>query len=171
MMVSRVRAPGGPMHRFETIRRPGSPGTEATPGTSTRARTGNGVEATALFAVLALGVAAVGWVVALPSLGASAGPPIEGGPLAPAPATSTFPTPIHHVVVVVLENAKRSTVLQNGPFEDYLQKRYAYASHYYAVCHPSAPNYLAMTAGSTFQCGSDSHSNYSTENLGEIGRA
>ena len=88
-------------------------------------------------------------------------------PIEPA-ATHAFPTPIQHVFVVVLENAKRSTVLANGPFEKSLQSKYAYASHYYAACHPSAPNYLAMTSGSTFQCGSDAYKTYSAKNLGDV---
>jgi PKD repeat protein len=89
-------------------------------------------------------------------------------PAAVAPAVHTFPTPIHHVFLVVLENAGRTGVLANGPFEKALQSKYAYGSNYYAICHPSAPNYLALTSGATHQCGSDGYKTYSTENLGHL---
>lgn len=80
----------------------------------------------------------------------------------------SFPTPIRHVFVVVLENANRSWAVSHGPFERSLQTRYAFASHYYAICHPSAPNYLAMTSGSAYQCGSDAWVTYNTSNLGDM---
>ena len=80
----------------------------------------------------------------------------------------TFPTPIRHVFLVVLENAERSTVLADGPFERHLANSYATATHYYAVCHPSAPNYLALTSGAAWQCGSDGYSTYATENIGDL---
>jgi PKD repeat protein len=68
----------------------------------------------------------------------------------------------------VLENEGQSKVLSQGSFEKYLADRYERASHYYAVCHPSAPNYLALTSGTPWQCGSDGYSVYSTENLGDL---
>ena len=93
-------------------------------------------------------------------------------PLGPPPtevaAPDTFPTPIHHVFTVFLENEERSSVVQNGPFEVKLAREYASASNYYSVCHPSAPNYLAVTSGATWQCGSDAVKSYSTENIGDL---
>ncbi|MCI4351292.1 MAG: alkaline phosphatase family protein [Thermoplasmata archaeon] len=82
---------------------------------------------------------------------------------------SLFAGPIHHVVVVVLENAEASNVLRKGPYLETLSDSYAYASMDYAVCHPSAPNYLAMTSGGTFtQCGSDTHHVFAGSNLGDL---
>lgn len=83
-------------------------------------------------------------------------------------AAHSFPTPISHVFVVTMENAEAATVMKNGPYEHHLATTYAYANHYYAVCHPSAPNYLALTSGKGWQCGSDAHSLYSTPNLGSL---
>jgi PKD repeat protein len=80
------------------------------------------------------------------------------------PATS-FPTPIHHVFVMYLENENGSSVLSQGPFEKYLSEKYAFATHYYAACHPSAPNYLTSTSGWPFQCGSDNYHAYSSGNI------
>ncbi|MGI0133275.1 MAG: carboxypeptidase regulatory-like domain-containing protein, partial [Thermoplasmata archaeon] len=79
-----------------------------------------------------------------------------------------FPTPVRHVITVVLENQNPSSVLQQGPFERYLAQRYAFANHYYAVCHPSAPNYLSLTSGEPWQCGSDNYNLYTTTNIADL---
>ncbi|MCI4318941.1 MAG: carboxypeptidase regulatory-like domain-containing protein [Thermoplasmata archaeon] len=93
------------------------------------------------------------------------GPSPRSGEL---PGTTTFPTPIHHVFTIFLENEELSSVTQNGPFEVKLAKTYASASHYYALCHPSAPNYLAVSSGATWQCGSDAVTSRSSENIGDL---
>jgi PKD repeat protein len=85
-----------------------------------------------------------------------------------APAPLAFPSPIRHVFVVYFENEEISSVQQNAPFMEYLAHRYASASNYYALCHPSAPNYLASTSGATWQCGSDNVNTYSTENIFDL---
>ncbi|HKS59982.1 MAG TPA: carboxypeptidase regulatory-like domain-containing protein [Thermoplasmata archaeon] len=89
--------------------------------------------------------------------------------LTPSPAVS-YPTPIRHVFVVFLENAELSTVQSNGKYMMGLAKNYTEATHYYAPCHPSAPEYLAATSGATWQCGSDSVTSggYSTNNIGNL---
>jgi hypothetical protein len=110
------------------------------------------------------------WIVAtlalLPLSGALAGP--VGSIAASVTAQAGLPTPIQHVVVIFLENRIASNVFKYGPFEAYLAEHYAYADHYYGVCHPSAPNYLAVTSGETLQCGSDNYNVYSAENLGTL---
>ena len=97
---------------------------------------------------------------------AHAAPPATAGP-AVQPAAA-YPTSIRHVVTVVLENANAATVFSQGPFERYLVAKYGYASHYYGVCHPSAPNYLSMTAGEPLQCGSDNYNVYNTTNIADL---
>ncbi|HKS59961.1 MAG TPA: carboxypeptidase regulatory-like domain-containing protein [Thermoplasmata archaeon] len=96
-------------------------------------------------------------------------PSASGASLPNNPSVS-YPTPIRHVFVVFLENAELSDVQGNGPFEMGLAKNYSQATQYYAPCHPSAPEYLALTSGATWQCGSDSVSSggYSTENIGDL---
>jgi hypothetical protein len=81
------------------------------------------------------------------------------------PLAAEYPTNIRHVVVVLLENAEASTVLAKGSFERSLASTYAYAAHHYAVCHPSAPNYLALTSGQALQCGSDGYKEYDTTSI------
>jgi acid phosphatase len=48
-----------------------------------------------------------------------------------------------------------------------LASKYASAAPWYGVSHPSLPNYLAITSGSTQGCGSDSCGTYAANNLGE----
>jgi hypothetical protein len=99
------------------------------------------------------------------------------GPQAPAVSTAYvpppssllyFPTRITHVVVIVFENSAASNAFANGSFFRYLAEHYAYATSDYAICHPSAPNYLALTSGATYsQCGSDTHHVYSATNIAD----
>ena len=53
------------------------------------------------------------------------------------------------ILIVILENEDAKNVL-DVPYMDSLAKSGAYLSQFYAVAHPSYPNYLAMVAGSTF---------------------
>lgn len=56
-----------------------------------------------------------------------------------------------HVVIIVEENKPRWTVIGNtvAPYINGLAKQYASASNYFAVTHPSLPNYIALTSGTT----------------------
>src|SRR3954454_6081188 len=55
------------------------------------------------------------------------------------------------VAVLVLENRSYGQVIGNrdAPFLNRLARRYALATNYYALAHPSLPNYVALTSGST----------------------
>jgi hypothetical protein len=67
------------------------------------------------------------------------------------PAGAAGPA-LSRVAVIVMENKERGEVIGNpaAPFVNRLADRYAEATGLYAVAHPSLPNYLALTAGSTF---------------------
>lgn len=56
-----------------------------------------------------------------------------------------------HAVVIVFENHERSDILGSpaAPTFTRLAATYAQATAYYAVAHPSLPNYLALISGST----------------------
>jgi hypothetical protein len=56
-----------------------------------------------------------------------------------------------HVVVFVFENKERSNVLgsRSAPTFNRFAKQYANLTAYYAVTHPSLPNYIALVSGST----------------------
>jgi Phosphoesterase family len=59
---------------------------------------------------------------------------------------------IQHVVVVYLENEPLGSVRAYGPYENYLAANYEAASSFYAACHETSPNYLALIAGVTNSC-------------------
>jgi len=61
---------------------------------------------------------------------------------------------LSHVFVVVMENRSYADALAD-PGVARLAARWALATNYYAVSHPSLPNYLALTGGSTFGVTSD----------------
>jgi hypothetical protein len=93
-------------------------------------------------------VAAIATAAALlTACGSSAGPP-------PPP---TRPSASSHVVLMVLENKERGTVVgsPDAPYLNSLVRRYASASRSYAITHPSLPNYLALVSGSTHGITSD----------------
>jgi acid phosphatase len=56
-----------------------------------------------------------------------------------------------HIVVVILENKHRSSVMGSAqaPYLNKLAARGASMTHSYGVTHPSQPNYLALFSGST----------------------
>src|SRR6266700_3395182 len=79
----------------------------------------------------------------------------------PRPTATPTPTPalptFSHVFTIVMENEESSSLIGNSaaPYINGLAQSYGLATQYYAISHPSLPNYLAMTAGSTFGISSD----------------
>src|SRR5215471_2143055 len=66
----------------------------------------------------------------------------------PIPTPSIGPPP-RHVFVIVMENRSYGQALA-GQYTARLAHDYAVATNYHGVSHPSLPNYLAMTSGSTW---------------------
>jgi acid phosphatase len=62
-----------------------------------------------------------------------------------------------HIFVIVMENHSASQVIgsADAPFINELAARYGQSANYRAVSHPSLPNYLALTGGSTFGLSTD----------------
>jgi acid phosphatase len=62
-----------------------------------------------------------------------------------------------HIAVIVMENEEYGDIVgsRQTPFLNALARRYALAQGMYATTHPSLPNYLALTGGSTFGIESD----------------
>lgn len=60
----------------------------------------------------------------------------------------------HHIFEVVMENLDYTSA-QETPGFSRLAHTWAQATNYFGVSHPSLPNYLALTAGSTFGITSD----------------
>jgi hypothetical protein len=83
-----------------------------------------------------------------PSNTASATPKAASGPCG---RTATRPTSYDHVVWVVMENKAYSSIIgsSSAPYINQLAHQCGSASQFYAETHPSLPNYIAMTSGST----------------------
>jgi phospholipase C len=81
----------------------------------------------------------------------------------PSPApTATLKPPVpnfDHIVIVMFENKEFGSVIGNSRMPGYnkLARDYTLLSQYYAVRHPSLPNYIALIGGDTF--GIDSNCN------------
>jgi phosphatidylinositol-3-phosphatase len=109
---------------------------------------------------------------ALPDAKAVASPAVSST----TEATPSLPTPIKHVFLILMENEQTNIIYGHQPYQTKLANTYAWGGDannpdnvgYYAVCHPSAPNYLALTSGRSLQCGSDAFANYSVNNLGNL---
>ena len=61
-----------------------------------------------------------------------------------------------HVFVIVMENHGPDDVLQ-GQYLASLAAKYGVAQNYHAITHPSVPNYLALTSGTTWGVRDDSY--------------
>jgi phosphatidylinositol-3-phosphatase len=95
----------------------------------------------------------VGWSAAvLACLAAVACGSAETAP--PAPAASHVRS---HIVVIVMENEEQESVVgsPSAPYINSLAQQFGLATESYAIRHPSLPNYLALTSGSTHGVTSD----------------
>src|SRR5437763_10460801 len=93
--------------------------------------------------------------IAAALLAAGCGSASPGKPLAlPVLAASS---PSSHVVTIAMENKEYGDVIGSGeaPYTNRLARRDGLATRSYGVRHPSLPNYLALTGGSTFGITSD----------------
>lgn len=75
-------------------------------------------------------------------------------PEAPLPTATKIPSVpnFEHIVIIVMENREFDTVIGsfNSPYFNMLALSNTLLTRHYAITHPSLPNYLAMTGGSTF---------------------
>jgi hypothetical protein len=81
-----------------------------------------------------------------------------GQPAAPASIAT-------HVFVIVMENKSPAEAMA-GAFTASLAARYGVAENYRAVSHPSVPNYLALTSGSTWGVTDDSYHSLPKRDIG-----
>ena len=68
-----------------------------------------------------------------------------------APQRPPSVPPFNHVFVIMMENTGIEALLNNpnAPWINQAVKTYGVAGNYYGVTHPSQPNYIAATAGTT----------------------
>lgn len=57
-----------------------------------------------------------------------------------------------HIVLIVMENRSYNEVVgnKNAPYANKLTEQNGFAANYYAVTHPSLPNYIALLGGDTY---------------------
>ena len=74
-----------------------------------------------------------------------------------SPTAALTGGPPAHIAVIIMENEEYGNIIgsRQTPFINGLARRYALAAGMYATSHPSLPNYLALTGGSTFGISSD----------------
>ena len=87
---------------------------------------------------------------------ASAGPtlPVQRTPSPVARVAGGRPA---HIAVLLMENEGYQDIIgsRSAPYINGLARRYGIAQEIFAIRHPSLPNYLALTGGSTFGIASD----------------
>jgi len=86
---------------------------------------------------------------------ASSNPPSARATSSLAPTPTAGPggqvPSVGHIFVIVMENREYDQVIgsADAPYLNQLANTYGLATRYYAIRHPSLPNYLALTSGST----------------------
>jgi hypothetical protein len=79
-------------------------------------------------------------------------------PLSATPATAgpcgtaaSAPTTYDHVVWILMENHSYSQIIgsPSAPYINKIARQCGLATNYFAISHPSLPNYIALTSGST----------------------
>ena len=78
---------------------------------------------------------------------------------------TTSPAPSRHVFVIVMENKSSAEALAE-PYTSSLARDFALLTNYHAVSHPSVPNYLALTSGSTWGRQDDGYVALPTDDIG-----
>jgi len=92
-------------------------------------------------------VLSVGFTAALAAVCLLRDPMVAGGQV-PGAGEGPQGRIFDRIFIVVLENTRFARATQ-APFLQYLATRGALFTDYYAITHPSYPNYLAMVTGST----------------------
>jgi len=95
------------------------------------------------------------------------------GPVAPSAnaksvSTHNFPIlPFDHVFIIMMENTGFNALIgnANAPTINYLAKTQGLATNYFGVTHPSQPNYIAATSGSTNGVTSDNDTTINVPNI------
>jgi acid phosphatase len=104
---------------------------------------------------LLLGVALFGGSTACSGGGSTASAPGTPDRLGTA-VTDTPSRQVTKLLVVVVENHSLAQMRDGMPYTYRLAQRFGYATNFYALAHPSLPNYLAMAGGDTFGVTDDS---------------
>ncbi len=100
---------------------------------------------------------AASMLIAALAMSAGCGQASPGRALALGASAALPPSRSSHVVVMVMENAEYGEVIGSSaaPYVNALARRYGLMTESFAIRHPSLPNYLALTSGSTHGVSSD----------------
>jgi hypothetical protein len=92
---------------------------------------------------------------------------VVASPVSAAPAASSRIPSFAHIYLIVMENHEYSSIVgtSRAPFINGLIHRYGLAGNYFAVTHPSQPNYLALFGGATFDVHDDAVHRLARPNL------
>ena len=107
--------------------------------------------------LVALVVSAFLLAACAPKSTAQATPTHSPTPIAGAPDPTPDPTPPAappHVFLIIMENRSYSQAISSA-YVSSLAAQYAIATDYHGVSHPSLPNYLALTSGTTWGIADD----------------
>jgi hypothetical protein len=104
-----------------------------------------------MLAPLHLRILVAASLLATAAVVAACGQATPGRALAVGPLKALHRSLTSHVAIIVMENEEASGVIRNSaaPYINSLARRYGLATASYAITHPSLPNYLALTGGST----------------------
>lgn len=104
-------------------------------------------------------------------------PPSGTSAVTPLPTGTVTPTPLplvpdfRHIIILIFENHEFDFVIGNRAMPNYnaYAEKYTLLTQYFAVTHPSLPNYLALIGGDTFDIHSDCEScNIDAQSLPDI---
>ena len=112
----------------------------------------------------------LGLACVLAALAGATGGLAASGALAGTATARTASSSGSSIVVIVMENKEDTDVIGSraAPYENQLAHRYGLATESFAITHPSLPNYIALTSGSTHGISSDCTScSVNAPNLGE----
>jgi phosphatidylinositol-3-phosphatase len=112
----------------------------------------------------------LGLACVLAALAGATGGLAASGALAGTSPARTASSGGSSIVVIVMENKDDTDVVGSSaaPYENELARRYGLATESFAITHPSLPNYIALTSGSTHGISSDCDScSVNAPNLGE----
>jgi phosphatidylinositol-3-phosphatase len=103
----------------------------------------------------------------LSTSGTSQSPSAQPGPGSPCGAAGSPPATYRHVIWIVFENQSYANIIGNGryPYTNQIARQCGAPTNFWAETHPSLPNYIAMTSGSTQGVTGDSSGMLSADNI------
>ena len=103
----------------------------------------------------------------LSTAGSSPSRGVRPGAGSPCGAAGPPPATYRHVIWIVFENQSYANIIGNGryPYTNQLARECGAPTNFWAEAHPSLPNYIAMTSGSTQGITGDSSGMLSADNI------